>query len=50
MAQRTFDYTDPTAALWMCKTYRIKLLAGNFCLQPYVTGGTATTGGKTVRH
>ena len=34
MAQRTFYYTDPAAALWMCKTYRMELLAGNFCLQP----------------
>ena len=34
MAQRTYFYTDPAAALWMCKTYRMKLLAGNFCLQP----------------
>lgn len=34
MAIRTFYYTDPAAALWMCKTYRMKLLAGNFCLQP----------------
>lgn len=34
MATRTFYYTDPAAALWMCKTYRMKLLAGNFCLQP----------------
>jgi hypothetical protein len=34
VAQRTFYYTDPAAALWMCKTYRMKLLVGNFCLQP----------------
>jgi hypothetical protein len=34
MAKRTFYYTDPAAALWMCKTYRMKLLVGNFCLQP----------------
>jgi len=34
VAQRVFYYTDPAAALWMCKTYRMKLLAGNFCLQP----------------
>src|SRR5215218_651122 len=34
MAQRTFSYTDPVAALWMCRTYRMRLLAGNFCLQP----------------
>ncbi|WP_020474610.1 formylglycine-generating enzyme family protein [Zavarzinella formosa] len=28
-----FFYTDPVAALWMCKTYRMKFLAGTFCLQ-----------------
>ena len=33
MAKRTFFYTDPVAALWMVKTYRMKLLAGAFCLQ-----------------
>jgi hypothetical protein len=31
---RTLYYSDPAAALWMCKTYRLKLLAGSFCLQP----------------
>lgn len=34
MAKRTFFYTDAVAALWMVKTYRMKLLAGSFCLQP----------------
>jgi hypothetical protein len=34
VATRTYYYTDPAAALWMCRTYRMKLLAGNFCLQP----------------
>jgi hypothetical protein len=34
VAQRVFYYTDAAAALWMCKAYRMKLLAGNFCLQP----------------
>lgn len=34
VAQRTFYYADPAAALWMCKNFRMKLLVGNFCLQP----------------
>jgi hypothetical protein len=34
VAKRTFYYTDPAAALWMARTFRLKLLAGNFCLQP----------------
>ena len=34
MAKRLYYYTDPFAALWMVKTYRMKLLAGTFCLQP----------------
>lgn len=34
MPQRVYSYADPVAALWMCKTYRMKLLAGSFCLQP----------------
>ena len=34
MAKRTFFYTDAVASLWMVKTYRMKLLAGSFCLQP----------------
>ena len=34
MAHRTFFYTDAVASLWMVKTYRMKLLAGSFCLQP----------------
>lgn len=34
MAKRTFFYTDPVAAVWMVKTFRMKLLAGTFCLQP----------------
>lgn len=34
MATRAFYDTDPAAALWMCKTYRMKLMAGNFCRQP----------------
>ena len=34
MSKRVFYYTDPAAALWMVKTYRMKLLAGTFCLQP----------------
>lgn len=33
MASRNFYYTDPIAAVWMVKTYRMKLLAGTFCLQ-----------------
>jgi hypothetical protein len=34
VSTRTYYYTDPAAALWMCKTYRMKLLVGTFCLQP----------------
>ncbi len=34
MAKHTLFYTDAVAALWMAKTYRLKLLAGSFCLQP----------------
>jgi hypothetical protein len=34
VANRTFYYTDLAAALWMVKAYRMKLLAGTFCLQP----------------
>lgn len=34
MSKKVFFYGDPVAALWMCKTYRMKLLAGGFCLQP----------------
>jgi hypothetical protein len=34
MSKRIYYYTDPAAALWMCKTYRMKLLVGTFCLQP----------------
>ena len=34
MSKRVFYYTDPAAALWMVKAYRMKLLAGTFCLQP----------------
>jgi hypothetical protein len=33
VSKRSYYYTDPAAALWMCKTYRMKLLAGTFCLQ-----------------
>ncbi|VTR96713.1 unnamed protein product [Gemmata massiliana] len=33
MAQPTYFYTDPIAALWMVKTFRLKLVAGAFCLQ-----------------
>lgn len=33
MAKQTFFYTDPVAALWMVKTFRMKLSAGPFCLQ-----------------
>jgi hypothetical protein len=31
--KKTFFYTDPVAALWMVKAYRLKLMAGQFCLQ-----------------
>ena len=34
MSKRVFYYTDPAAALWMVKAYRMKLLAGTFCMQP----------------
>jgi hypothetical protein len=34
VTKRTFYYTDPAAALWMVKTFRLKLQAGPFCLQP----------------
>ena len=34
MTRRVFFYADPVAALWMAKTYRMKLTAGSFCLQP----------------
>ena len=34
MTRRPLYYTDPAAALWMVKAFRMKLLAGGFCLQP----------------
>ena len=34
MSKHVYFYTDPVAALWMVKTYRLKLQAGGFCLQP----------------
>ncbi len=43
MSKRTFFYTDPAAALWMVKAYRMKLLAGSgaplfISAQPEATG------------
>lgn len=34
MTKRNYFYTDFAAALWMVKTFRMKLQAGTFCLQP----------------
>ena len=34
MARHAFYYTDPVAALWMAKAFRLRLAAGAFCLQP----------------
>lgn len=33
MSKKVFFYTDPVTALWMVKSYRMKLMAGAFCLQ-----------------
>ena len=33
MAKPVYYYTDPVAAVWMVKTYRLKIQAGPFCLQ-----------------
>ncbi|AWM38777.1 hypothetical protein GobsT_30220 [Gemmata obscuriglobus] len=33
MTKIAYFYTDPVAALWMAKTYRLKLVIGTFCLQ-----------------
>ena len=49
MAKRTFYYTDPAAALWMVKTFRLKLLAGNFCLQPESVDAFLEMLGKGIR-
>ena len=49
MAIRTFYYTDPAAALWMVKTFRLKLLAGNFCLQQESVDAFHELLGKGVR-
>lgn len=34
MTKAVYFYTDPIAALWMVRSYRMKLVAGTFCLQP----------------
>ena len=31
---RRYFYADPLAAAWMTKHFRMKLVAGDFCLQP----------------
>ncbi len=49
MANRTFFYTDPVASLWMVKTYRMKLLAGSFCLQPESVDAFLEMLGRGVR-
>lgn len=49
MATRTFFYTDPVAALWMVKTFRVKLLAGAFCLQPESVDAFLEMLGRGVR-
>jgi hypothetical protein len=49
VANRTFYYTDLAAALWMVKTYRMKLLAGSFCLQPESVDAFLGMLGKGVR-
>jgi len=42
-------YADPVAALWMCKTYRMKFLAGSFCLQPESVDAFLELLGRGVR-
>ena len=49
MAKRTFFYTDPVAALWMVRTYRMKLSAGAFCLQPESVDAFLEMLGRGVR-
>lgn len=49
MTKRTYYYTDPVAALWMCKTFRLKLLAGTFCLQPESVDSFVEMLGKGTR-
>jgi hypothetical protein len=49
LAKRTFYYTDPAAALWMVRTFRLKLLAGTFCLQPESADAFLEMLGKGVR-
>lgn len=34
MTKTVLFYTDPAAALWMARAFRVKLVAGTFCLQP----------------
>lgn len=50
MDKRTFFYTDPIAALWMVRAYRMKLVAGTFCLQPESVGAFLELLGRGVRH
>ncbi len=49
VANRTFYYTDPAAALWMVKTFRMKLVAGPFCLQPESVDAFLEMLGRGVR-
>jgi hypothetical protein len=34
VSKKSAFYVDSVAALWMCKTYRMKFFVGTFCLQP----------------
>ncbi|MBP3956016.1 hypothetical protein J8F10_12040 [Gemmata sp. G18] len=49
MSKHTYFYTDPIAALWMVKTFRMKLVAGAFCLQPESIDAFIEQFGRGVR-
>ena len=49
MSKHVYFYTDPFAALWMAKTYRMKLQAGSFCVQPESLDSFVEQFGRGVR-
>lgn len=49
MSKKVFFYTDPVAALWMVKAYRLKVMAGPFCLQPESVDAFLELLGRGVR-
>ena len=49
MTKRGYFYTDFAAAVWMVKTFRMKLQAGTFCLQPESLDGFLEVIGKGTR-